>query len=95
MDKLEQYDWNAKKNLNGSNIEHGKYMDGRQFKCYLRSAVNQEGANGGRLINSYPSKFFSALQSYCPRISVALLSYDSRSTILRLDRRNKFGRDML
>ena len=35
----------------------------------------------------YPSKFFSALPSYCPRLSVVLLSYDSRSTLIRLDRR--------
>ena len=39
-----------------------------------------------------PSKFLSALQSYCPRLSVILLSYDSRSTPIRLDRRNKIGR---
>ena len=41
----------------------------------------------------YPSKFFSALQSYCPRLSVALLSYDSKLTlIVRPDCRKKFGR---
>ena len=40
----------------------------------------------------YPSKFFSALQSYCPCLSVILLSYDGRSTLIRLDRRKKFGR---
>ena len=40
-----------------------------------------------------PSKFFSALKSNCSRLSVVLLSYDSRSTLFRLDRRKKFGRD--
>ena len=39
-----------------------------------------------------PSKFFLALQSYCPRLSVVLLSYDSRSTLIRQDRTEKFGR---
>ena len=32
-----------------------------------------------------PFKFFSALQSYCPRFSVILLSYNSRSTLIRMD----------
>ena len=36
-----------------------------------------------------PSKFFSALQSYCSRLSVVLLSCDSRSTLIRLNRRKK------
>ena len=38
-----------------------------------------------------PSKFFSALQSYCSRLSVGLLSCDSRSTLVQLDRRKKIG----
>ena len=36
-----------------------------------------------------PAKFFSAIQSYFSRISVGLLSYDSRSTLIRLDQRKK------
>ena len=38
-----------------------------------------------------PSKFFLALHSFCCRLSVILLSYDSRSTIIpvQLDRRKK------
>ena len=40
----------------------------------------------------YPSKFFSSLQSYCPHLSVVLLSYDGRSTLIRLDRTKFFGR---
>ena len=40
----------------------------------------------------YPSKFFSALQLYCSRFSVCLLSYDSRSTLLRRDRIKNIGR---
>ena len=40
----------------------------------------------------HPSKFFLVLQSYCSRFSVVLLSYDSRSTPIRPDRRKKFGR---
>ena len=38
-----------------------------------------------------PSKFFSAIQSYCSRLSVGLLSYNRRLTLLRLDRRISFG----
>ena len=44
------------------------------------------------LIRYHPSKFFSALQSYCSRISVGLPSYDSRSTLIRLDGSKIFGR---
>ena len=40
-----------------------------------------------------PSIFFSALQSYCSRLSVVFLSYESSSTLIRLDRRKKNGRD--
>ena len=41
----------------------------------------------------HPIKFLSAIQSYCSCLSVVLLSYDSRSTLLRLDRRkNMDGR---
>ena len=36
-----------------------------------------------------PVLFFSTIQSLCSRLSVALLSYDSGSTIFRLDRRLK------
>ena len=39
-----------------------------------------------------PSKFFSPLESYCSRLSVGLLSYDSRLTLIRLDRRKKWSR---
>ena len=38
-----------------------------------------------------PSKFLSALQLYCSCFSVGLFSYDSRSTLLRLNRRKKYG----
>ena len=38
-------------------------------------------------------KFFSALQSYCSRLLVGLLSYDGRSTLIWLDLRKKSGRD--
>ena len=40
---------------------------------------------------SYPSKFFSALQSYCSRLSIVLLSYDSRSTLIRRDRKKNWS----
>ena len=40
----------------------------------------------------HPSKFFSALQSFCCCLSVVLLSCDSRSTLTRRDRTKKFGR---
>ena len=40
----------------------------------------------------FPSKFFSAIQLYCSRLSVSLLSYDSRSTLFWLESRKKFGR---
>ena len=39
----------------------------------------------------HPSKLFSALHTYCSRISVVLLSYNSRSTLIRLDCK-KIGR---
>ena len=39
-----------------------------------------------------PVQFFSAIQSYCPCISVGLLSYNSRSTLMRLNGRKKIGR---
>ena len=41
------------------------------------------------LFLSLPSKFFSTLKLYCPRLSVVLLSYDSRLILIRLDRRKK------
>ena len=41
---------------------------------------------------NFPSKFFLALQSFCCRLLVVLLSYDSRSTLTQLDRTKKFGR---
>ena len=40
----------------------------------------------------YPSKFFSALQLYCPRLLVVLLLYHNRTIIIQLDRRKIFGR---
>ena len=43
----------------------------------------------------YPSKFFLALQSFCCRLSINLLSYDSRSTLIRLERTIFFGRVVL
>ena len=53
----------------------------------LVSAENERS-----LKKDYPSKFFSALQSYCPRLSVVLLSSDIRSTLIRLDpRKNLVG----
>ena len=39
-----------------------------------------------------PSKFFSGLQSFCCRLFVVLLSYDSRSTLIRRDCTKKIGR---
>ena len=44
------------------------------------------------MVSQLPSKFFSVLQSYCSRSSVGLFSYDSRSTLIRLDwRKNLDG----
>ena len=40
----------------------------------------------------HPVQIFPPIQSFCCRLSVVLLSYDSRSALLRLDRRKKFGR---
>ena len=37
-----------------------------------------------------PSKFFSATQLFCSRLSIGSLSYDSRSTLIRLDRRKNW-----
>ena len=44
------------------------------------------------LIAEHPSKFFSAIQSYLSRLSVGFPLYNGRSTLIRLDGRNKFGR---
>ena len=41
-----------------------------------------------------PSNFFSAIESYCSRLSVSLLTYDSRSALIRLDRRKQSGRTL-
>ena len=43
--------------------------------------------------HTLPSKFFSALQSYYPRLLIVLLSCDSRLTLIRRDQRKKSGRD--
>ena len=43
-------------------------------------------------ICSFPSEYFSIIQSLCSRISVVLLSYDWRSTPIRLDGIKKSGR---
>ena len=39
-----------------------------------------------------PIHIFSSLELYCSRLSVVLISYDSRSTLLWLDGLEKFGR---
>ena len=36
----------------------------------------------GTDIDGYPSKYFSVLQSYCSRLLVGILSYDSRLTLI-------------
>ena len=41
-------------------------------------------------LKALPSKFFSALQPYCPRLWVGLLSYNSRLTRIRLDCRKEW-----
>ena len=46
------------------------------------SIINFESESRG-----YPFKYFSSTQSHCPRISVGLRSYDSRSTLIQLDHR--------
>ena len=40
----------------------------------------------------YPSIFVLVIQSYCIRLSVGLLSYDSSSNLLQLDHRKKSER---
>ena len=41
--------------------------------------------------NVYPSSKKSTFPSHCSRLTVCLLSYGSRSTLLRLDCRKKYG----
>ena len=61
----------------------------REREKYGSKSPNKKRSGFGP---EYPSKFLSSLQSYCPRLSVGLLSYDSSSTLIRLDRWKIFGR---
>ena len=58
----------------------------------LHESRNRQETN---LVYHHPhclSKFFSGQQSFCSRFPVDLLSYDSRTTLLRLNRIEKCGR---
>ena len=75
--------WMGKEQI-GLYFKNGRCLVGPaayNFPTFIRRTVN----------NNYPSKFFWALQSYCPRLSVVLLSNDSKLILIRLDRRKKFG----
>ena len=45
--------------------------------------------NWPKMLLLYPYNLFSSIPSFCSRFLVVLLSYDRRSTLLRLDRRKK------
>ena len=55
-------------------------------------ALTYSYANGRNKNSGTLPIFFSALQSYCSRLSIVLLSYDGKSTLIRLERRKKIGR---
>ena len=53
------------------------------------SALSVVWRTGSVHRQSNPSKFFFVLQSFCCRLSVVLLSYDSRSTLIWLNQSKK------
>ena len=56
----------------------------------LKTSIWETQFRGGAYI--IPVQFFSAIQSYCSRLSVVLLSYDRRLILLRLNCRKKSRR---
>ena len=70
--KQEQYDWRAEKNLDGIGFI--------QLQNLARNSVHPY------LVLACPSKFFLALQSFWCCLAVVLLSYNSRSTLIRRNR---------
>ena len=91
-EKRWQYDWRADKYLDGLTAILAKSSQlllqekNKETELMPRARDKQYQSKTTRPI------FFPALLSYCSRLSVVLLSYDSRSTLIRLDRRQKFGR---
>ena len=78
--------------LSGNPDAGGK---GAEFFLLLLLLVKTENLPiNWQISGNDPPKFFSALQLYCSRLSAGLLSYDSRSTLKRLDVRKKFGRQI-
>ena len=91
-----RYNWRDDINLDGygslvSGVYHTvskvKVSDSSLFFTPYSSACGK-GSFGLTL----PGNFFSTLRSYCPQISVVLLSYNNRSTLIRLDGRIFCGR---
>ena len=62
----------------------------------VRAWITQEYVFRGLFTTQKPDgshRFFSVTQLYWSRLSVGLLLYDSRSTLIRLDHREKSARD--
>ena len=105
-DKWEQYNWMVETNLDRAMDPLNFFLPSRCIAIYPLlddtkfTAIYVNNTTGCQINNmdrislffKHPSKFFSALQSYCSIISVVLLSYNSRSTLIWLDRKIKFGR---
>ena len=89
--KRGQYYWRAEKNLDGwtwfpnPSLWPIPYTFTRW--CYNLGHCCRLQQGRSILDCPLPSKFFLALQSFFICLSVVLLSYDSRSTLIRLDRR--------
>ena len=87
-DKWEQYDWIAKNIRTVGNARSIFFPASSHIKVNL-ILYNSKPAE---IQVHYPSKFFTPLQLCWSHLSVGLLSYDSRWTLIRVDRRKKFGR---
>ena len=94
-DKWEGNDWRAGKNLDSLfeikvvlqvSINHFSSSSSVKEELLLKRKRNNR-IEKGIFWESRP--IFSVIESYCSRLSVILLSQDSRSTLLRLKRRIK------
>ena len=96
--KWEQYDWMAVINWDGLSFKklplkkncvlhawRQRCLRHRFYACFLSRRV--------QFTTSRPI-FIPAIQSYCSCLSVGMLSHDIRSTLIRLDRWKKYGRDV-
>ena len=89
IDKQEQYYRRGEKNLDGhAQTVFSKINVTTSSVCLFFFRNMQPNLEGERKIK-YSPKFCLAIQSYCFHFSVGLLSYNSRSSLIRMDRRKK------